>query len=138
MYVVCVLSPHTVRIAASIEASSVDYTGQIRQFSEIGVGGPSTNTPRPWVCYAVGFDLRNVVQWQTPDGSAVPTSTGSNEATSSELFQIFDWGQIALYRGPNYNSPDGEYCCVNTTVSGQKRCVTLSEYEIVIKVNFKK
>ena len=97
------------------------------------MGGPTTIIPRPWVCYAPGFDLQNIVQWQTPDGSAVPTRTGSNEATGSELFQTFQWGQVVLYRGPDYNSPNGEYCCVKTTVPGQRRCVTLSEYGKVVK-----
>ena len=131
-----VYSLHTlaVRIAESGKAPGVDYTGQIRQFSEIGVGGPGT-IPRPWVCNVPGFDLRNITQWQTPDRSAVPTRTGSNEAiaTGSELFQIFAWGHVALCRGPDYNSPDGEYCCVLTTAPGWKKCVILSEYGIVIK-----
>ena len=42
---------HAVRIAESREAGAVDYTGQIRQFSNIGPSGPLTVTPRPWVCY---------------------------------------------------------------------------------------
>ena len=120
---------HTVRIAESREPATVDYTGQIRQFSEIGPGGNST-TPHPWVCYVQGIDphVDPVVQWQTPDGSAVPTiSPGFTQATGSELYQLTTGGGPALTRGPDYNSPDGEYCCVITTVPDQRRCVTLSE-----------
>ena len=123
---------YTDRIAESSEALGIDYTGQIRQFSEIGVGGPTTITPRPWVCYAPGINPNRYtgsppVQWQTPDGSVVPTIIKSDPATSNELFQRPDWGRLLLYRGSNYNSPDGEYCCVTTTVPSQRRCVTLSE-----------
>ena len=127
MYIVCTLA-HTVRIAESREAVSVDYTEQIRQFSEIGPGGPPTYTPRPWVCYTQGIDLVNspIVQWQTPDGSDVPTGS-AGQATGSQLFQIAIGVGVALIRGPDYNSPDGEYCCVITAVPSQRRCVTLSE-----------
>ena len=133
--------PHTVRIVESAEAAqdpTADYTGQIRQFSEIGVGGPITNTPRPWVCYT-DFNLVNnpiaVVQWQTPSGSVVPS--GSNQATGSQFFSIAINQGLALLRGPDYNSPDGEYCCEIPSVSGQRRCVTLSECVLVLVVESK-
>ena len=120
--------PHTVRIAEAREPFSVDYTGQIRRFSEIGPGGPITNTPRPWVCYT-DFNLVNnpiaVVQWQTPSGSVVPS--GSGQAIDSQFYTIAIPQGLALVLGPDYNSPDGEYCCEIPTVSGQRRCVTLSE-----------
>ena len=122
----CTLA-HTVRIAESREPVTVDYTGQIRQFSEIGPSGSGT-TPRPWICYT-DFDLVNnpiaVVQWQTPSGSVVPSGTG--QATGSQFYSADIAQGLALLRGPDYNSPDGEYCCVITSVSGQRRCVTLSE-----------
>ena len=114
----------------SFGSPTIDYTDQIRRFSEIGSGGPNVHPPLPWVCYVQGIDpaTNPVVQWQTPDGSVVPSGTGIALATGSQLFQIaFNYG-VVLYRGPDYNSPDGEYCCVITTVPGQRRCVTLSEW----------
>ena len=53
--------------------------------------------------------------------------------TGSQLYTTFEDGsliggpidRLRLYRGPDYNSPDGEYCCV---LANQRRCVTLSEY----------
>ena len=126
MYIVCTHA-HTVRIAESGAPNNVDYTGQIRQFSEIGPNGPSTVMPRPWVCY-VNHELI-AAQWQTPNGSVVPTvPLGFIQANGSELYQIVaaNEGHQILIRGPDYNSPDGEYCCVKTDPP-QKRCVTLSE-----------
>ena len=132
MYVMCTHS-HAVRIAESRESVTVDYTGQIRSFSEIGPGGPHFGpnivTPRPWVCYVEGKSI--AAQWQTPNGSVVPTvPLGFTQADGSELYQTSIVGNehclVVLIRGPDYNSPDGEYCCVKTDPS-QKRCVTLSE-----------
>ena len=119
---------HTVRIAESREDHTIDYTGQIRQFSEIGPSGEGT-TPRPWVCYTDFKPVDNpIVQWQTPNGSVVPMiPSGFTQATGSELYQATIGLGQALIRGPDYNSPDGEYCCVITTVRCQRRCVTLSE-----------
>ena len=125
MYILVCTLAHTVRIAESTEQFTVDYTGQIRQFSEIGPGGTST-TPRPWVCYTQGVaSIGSDVQWQTPNGSGVPSGTG--QATGSQFYSLDISQGLVLIRGPDYNSPDGEYCCVITTVSGQRRCVTLSE-----------
>ena len=129
MYIVCTLA-YTVRIVESDDGAddpTADYTGQIRQFSEIGPSGVGT-IPRPWVCYTQRTTL-STVQWQTPNGSVVPTvPSGFTQATGSELYQVsVDSTLFALIRGPDYNSPDGEYCCVITSVSGQRRCVTLSE-----------
>ena len=130
MHVHCELSCTTVRIAESREPETVNYTGQIHQFSEIGPSGDGT-TPRPWVCYPDFNPVDDpiaVVQWQTPDGSVVPTRPlGSPQATGSELFQVTTEGGPALVRGPDYNSPDGEYCCEIPAVPGQRKCVTLSE-----------
>ena len=127
--------PHTVRIAESAEATrdpNADYTGQIRQFSEIGQGGSGT-TPRPWLCYVQGVaSIDSEVQWQTPNGSVVPS--GSGQAMGSEFYTIAIPQGLALVRGPDYNSPDGEYCCEITTASGQRRCVTLSELWLHAKV----
>ena len=128
-YIVCTLA-HTVRIVESYEGAddpNADYTGQIRQFSEIGQSGVGT-TPRPWVCYTQKTTL-STVQWQTPDGSVVPTvPSGFTQASGSELYQVAIVSTLfALIRGPDYNSPDGEYCCEITIASGQRRCVTLSK-----------
>ena len=118
--------PHTVRIAESSEPNTADYTGQIRQFSEIGPAGPGT-TPRPWVCYVQGVaSIGSDVQWQTPNG-VVPS--GSGQATGSQFYTIAIAPGLALIRGPDYDSPDGEYCCVITTTSDQSSCVTLSEWD---------
>ena len=122
---------HTGRIAEAAEGiadPNADYTGQIRQFSEIGPSGMGT-TPRPWVCY-VSSSTASSIQWQTPDGSVVPaTPPGFTQAVGDVLYQfVIDDFRVAIIRGPDYNSPDGEYCCVITTVSGQSSCVTLSEY----------
>ena len=125
MYIECTLA-HTVRITEWREAATVDYTNQIRQFSEIGPSGPSTVTPRPWVCYIQGRSTD--AQWQTPDGSVVPTiPSGFTQATGTKLYQTFTEGHVALIRGPQYSSPHGEYCCVITADPNQRRCVTLSE-----------
>ena len=121
--------PHTVRIAESRELYTVDYTGQIRQFSEIGQSGTGT-TPRPWICYVQGVaSIGSDVQWQTPTGSVVTTAPqGFTQAVGDVLYQfVIDDFRVALIRGPDYNSPDGEYCCVIPSVSGQRSCVILSE-----------
>ena len=130
------LHKHTDRIAESREPAAVDYTGQIHQFSEIGPGGPHDGPnrvlPRPWVCYAAS----NAAQWQWPNGSVVPTGFTPITTTGSELYQVaVDSSRLVLYRGPDYNSPDGEYCCVITTVPDQRRCVTLSECTRVLTLS---
>ena len=115
---------------------SIELTGEIRSFSEIGPGGPFTGpnavTIRPWVCDISGDG--SSAEWQTPDGSAVPTTTSdliANQLTGNELVTSFEDGvpldRLRLFRGPDYNSPDGEYCCV-LTATNERRCVTLSEY----------
>ena len=71
----------------------------------------------------------SVVQWQTPGGLSL--LNGSGQATGSQLFQVYLGHGVALVRGPDYDSPEGEYCCVITTVPGQRRCVTLSECLVV-------
>ena len=136
MYVMCTHS-QTVRIAESREPVTVDYTGQIRSFSEIGPSGPFEGpnmvTPRPWVCYVEGKSIASAAQWQTPNGSVVPTvPLGFTQADGSELYQTVSQHRLVLIRGPDYNSPDGEYCCVKTDPS-QKRCVTLSECAGAVK-----
>ena len=72
MYLACTLV-NTVRIA------DVNYTGQICQFSETGVGEPTTDTSHPV--------NNHVVQWQTPD---VNFSTGTTPATGDQLPDIPD------------------------------------------------
>ena len=123
VYIIGTLA-HTDRISASEDASTVDYTGQIHQFSEIGPGGTGT-TLRPWGC----FTAANAAQWLTPSGNVVPTTPGGfTKATGSELYQatVPNFATF-LVRGPDYNSPDGEYCCVITAIPDQRRCVTLSQ-----------
>ena len=121
----CTLA-HIVRIAESRDADTVDYTGQIHQFSEIGPSGPRTVTPRPWVCYVEGRS--DDLQWQTPNGSVVLTIPSEfTQANGSELYQVATNSGPALIRGPDYNSPDGEYCCVIASIPDLRRCVTLSE-----------
>ena len=69
------------------------------------------------------------MQWQTPDGNEVPrVPAGFTQATGSQLLQGAnnDGISLSLAHGPDYNSPDGRYCCV-ITGTGQRRCVTLSE-----------
>ena len=61
LYNICTLA-HTDRIAETREPATVDYTGQIRSFSEIGPSGPDT-TPHPWLCYMYTDPS---AQWQTP------------------------------------------------------------------------
>ena len=112
-----------------------DYTGDIRSFVEIGPGGPVEVIPRPWICDINGDG--SSAQWQTPNGSIVPTVPPTLPAgfqlTGSELYttlvvDIHGVYRLRLFRGPLYNSPDGEYCCVLTAVPNQRRCVTLSKY----------
>ena len=129
---------HTAGVyVASLPAGS-DYTGDIRSFSEVGPGGPAEVQPRPWVCDINGDG--SSAQWQRPDGYAVPTAPSDpidNQLTGSELYTTFEDGslighptdRLRLFRGPDYNSPSGEYCCVLTAVANQRRCVTLSEYD---------
>ena len=90
-------------------------------------------SPRPWICYVQG-DASSAAQWQTPNGSVVPTvPSGFTQATGSELYQyaLLD-GRLVLIRGPEYNSPDGEYCCLLLAVPSQRRCVTLSKCVVVL------
>ena len=131
--IVCTLA-HTGRIVETTEGTAdptADYTGQIRQFSEIGVSGMGT-TPRPWACYTQRASS-STVQWQFPDGSVVPS--GSGQATGSQFYQQYlNDGRLVLIRGPDYNSPDGEYCCVAPSVADQRRCVTLSECTSALRI----
>ena len=112
MYIICTLA-HTVRIvefAEGVADLNADFTDQIRQFSEIGPSGSGT-TPCPWVCYIQGSATG--VHWQTPNGNAVPPiPPGFTQAMGSQLYQAVAGGDLALIRGPDYNSPHGEYCCV--------------------------
>ena len=122
---------HTAGVYEASLPSGTDYTGDIRYFSEIGPGGPVDVRPRPWVCDINGDG--SSAKWQTPDGSIVPTAPSSpidNQLTGSELYTTFEDGspldRLRLFRGPLYNSPEGEYCCV-LTATNERRCVTLSE-----------
>ena len=134
MYIVCTLA-HTSRIVEAAEGGrdpDADYTDQIRQFSEIGQSGKGT-TPRPWICYTQSASS-STVQWQFPNGSDVPS--GSGQAMGSKFHQEYlSDGRLVLIRGPDYNSPDGEYCCVAPSVTDQKRCVTLSECASTLSIH---
>ncbi len=122
-YILWKQSQFTVRLAASNEPSSIDHTGEIISFTDIGSGGgaPTYPPPRPWVCYTT--NTNNVV-WQFPDGTAVPA--GAEIATGDQLITRIN-ERFVLLRGPTHNSPDGEHCCVRTGTS-ERRCVTFSEW----------
>ena len=111
------------RLAASNEPSSTDHSGEIISFTAIGSGVASvTVLPRPWVCYTTGGT--NTVEWQFPDGTAVPA--GVEPVTGDQLITR-PTDRYVLSRGPTHNSPDGEHCCVRTTTN-ERRCVTFSEW----------
>ena len=61
------------RLAASNEDDGTDHTGEITSFTDIGSGDASGLPPRPWVCYTSDFSN---VEWQYPNGNAVPTQGG--------------------------------------------------------------
>ncbi len=122
---------YSVRLAAPNEASTIDHTGDIISFSDIGPGPvTSTNLPRPWYCYTSN---RGGVVWQGPNGGSVTldTSSGVVAAGSALIFTGApnpDNDAIALLRGPDRFSPDGEHCCVRIAVGDpESRCVTFSE-----------
>lgn len=74
-----------------------------------------------------------------PDGGPINISTTGHPgaaATGTQLY-ISGWrgnGAVILHRGPDYFSPDGEYCCGRilerdvSLIENQKICLTLSEY----------
>ncbi len=119
----------------SAEPAGTDHTGDIVSFTAVGSGAQGT-FPRPWVCYITPTtpdvnDHHTNVEWQTPDG--VTIVTGFSPAIDSNIVQRSVGGDIPgviLYRGTNYFSPDGDYCCVLTmdSTESERRCVTFSEY----------
>ena len=114
----------------SAEPTGTDHTGDIVSFTAVGSG--AAGSPRPWICYTLPtFTNPTNVEWQTPDG--VTIATGSSPANDNSIVTRRDGGAtsgVILYRGTNYFSPDGDYCCVLTMdgVESERRCVTLSEY----------
>ena len=150
MYVIHGTFAHTGHIIEASLYGTGDYTGQIHSFSEIGPGGlpgPRGVTPRPWVCDIDGDG--SSAQWLTPDGNSIPIITSnpiSSPLTGSELVATYEANpyldRLRLFRGPLYNSPSGEYCCVLTVFpnpnSDQRRCVTLSEYGGVVAAGRRK
>ncbi len=113
------------RIAGSNKNSPIDHTGDIFSFSDVGSGaGAFDAPPRPLVCYS--SDITDL-QWLFPNGSAVGMQGSGNAGNNQMFFRAIDYLGIALYRGTNYNAPDGEHCCVRTGTT-QRRCITLSEY----------
>ncbi len=120
---------YSVRLASPTEPSTTDHTGDIISFSDVGpgpVGG--TNPSHPLYCYT---SERGGVVWQTPNGLdsvTLDTSPGV-VATGSDFIFTGAPDAIALLRGPNHFSPDGEHCCVRTALGApESRCVTFSEY----------
>ncbi len=120
---------YSVRLAAPNEPSTTDHTGEIISFSDIGSGPvTSTNLPRPLYCYT---SERTGVVCQTPNGGSVTLDTTPGVfASENEL--IFtgppDPTSVALLRGPDHFSPDGEHCCVRVAQGPAERiCVTFSE-----------
>ncbi len=73
-------------------------------------------------------DISNV-EWQFPNGSLVGAQTHPPYLASGTNFFSRNAvpHYVILYRGPDYNSPDGEYCCVRTTTNDRK-CATFSKY----------
>ncbi len=122
MVIIVLILWHTVRIAAANEPVPIDHTGEIISFTDIGSGAGAANVPpRPWTCY--NTNINNVV-WQFPGGAAVPS--GDEPVTGDKLITRNNAPRI-LSRGPTYNNPDGEHCCVRTTTN-ERRCVTFSEW----------
>ena len=122
-------------VRESAEPAGADHTGDIVSFTAVGSGAEGTS-PRPWVCYTTPPTLQvnggghTNVEWQTPDGAAI--ANGSSPANDI-IVQRSVGGIIPgviLYRGTNYFSPDGDYCCVLTMngTESERRCVTFSEY----------
>ncbi len=67
--------------------------------------------------------------WQTPNGDSVTLDlTPPVVAAGSDfIFTSTPGGvAVALLRGPDHFSPDGEHCCVRTATT-ESRCVTFSE-----------
>ncbi len=113
---------YTGRLAASNEVSPADHTGEIISFSDVGPGAGTS--PRAWICYT---DPGGTM-WQGPGGSTLPI-VRDRDAAGTELFisGVNNVG-LALHRGPNHFSPDGEHCCVRlNTNPNLRRCVTFSE-----------
>ncbi len=122
------------RLSESAEPDGTDHTGEIVSFAAIGYGGDPSITPRPWVCYA---DDTDNVEWQFPNGSTVLSFLNlqndySATASGTQLLTgKFPQFGVPLYRGPDYNSPEGEYCCVRSTTN-ERKCVILSEFTCCI------
>ena len=115
-----------VELRASNEPPGTDHTGEIISFSAVGSGGgaPPYDPPRPWGCYLEGVAAS--ARWQFPDGTTV--GIGTPPAAGDQLITTVVSGALALSRGSIHNSPDGEHCCVGTTDTTQRLCVTFSEY----------
>ena len=117
----------------SAEDAGTDHTGDIVSFTTVG-SGVGNDRPRPWFCYTLPLNDEMAptnVEWQTPDG--VTIATGSSPANDNSIVTRRVGGStpgVILYRGTNYFSPDGDYCCVLTMdgTESERRCVTFSEY----------
>ena len=124
-----------VELRESAEPAGTDHTGDIVSFTAVGSGAAGT-TPRPWICYTHplgsdgNFPAPTNVEWQTPDGvNIVHGNPPANDSVATRLISGQTPG-IALARGTNHTSPDGDYCCVLTMngTESERRCVTFSEY----------
>ncbi len=117
---------------ASNEDAGTDRTGDIVSFTAVG-SGVGMDPPRPWVCFTLPLntDPDSSVQWQTPDGANIGRMSGTapDNSVITRTFSNGGAAGVVLYRGTNYFSPDGDYCCVLTISSTEtRRCVTFSEY----------
>ncbi len=97
------------------------------------MGSGADGSPRPWVCYTLPptSDPESNVWWQTPNGLTILRVSGPPPSNSviTRTFEASNIAGVTLFRGTNYFSPDGDYCCVLTIGSTEtRRCVTFSEY----------
>ena len=115
----------------SAETAGTDHTGDIVSFTAVGSG---SGNPRPWVCYTAPLnsnDFPTNAHWQTPDGANIEQGFITPAAADDIVTRLISGVTpgVVLYRGTNYFSPDGDYCCVIEDTS-ERRCVTFSEYTI--------
>ena len=122
-----------VELRESAETAGTDHTGDIVSFTAVG-SGAGTARPRPWLCYTLPLSTDNFptnAHWQTPNGTNIERDPNTPAAADDIVTRSFNGATpgVVLYRGTNYFSPDGDYCCVIEGTS-ERRCVTFSEYTI--------
>ncbi len=125
-----------VELRESAEPVGTDHTGDIVSFTALGSGDTGTS-PHPWICYTAPNNINPInVEWQTPDGVHIMRDLVAAMAPNNTVITRSYAGEggnnpgVILYRGTNYFSPDGDYCCVLTMddTESERRCVTFSEY----------